>query len=183
MPVSKRITLMAICAALICALAVLPALAEPKGKKVLIKAVKEVGTILILQDGSEWRIDELSDQRLVYDWLPFQTVIVKKNGELVNMQRGDIVDGTLVVKPTVKVSEKTGAPKPVPVATAAPASPATIRAERQVTKDLQKATDRLEQVTRQLERVVNRLEDQEFKIKAMELRLNQLERMAGVENP
>lgn len=182
MPVYKKLAFMTLSIALVCALAAGPALSAPEGKKVLIKNVKEVGTILILMDGSEWKIENPADQAIVYNWLPYQTVIVKKNHELFNMQRGDIVDGTLQVKPTVKVSEKTGAPETAPPAAAdATTSPALVKAERQVTKNLQEATSRLEQVTKQLERVVQRLEDTENKLKVMELRVSRLERMAGVQ--
>jgi exonuclease VII small subunit len=184
MPAYNKLTAMALSVALVIALAVLPALGAPQSKKVLIKNVKEVGTIVILMDGSKWQIEDPADQAIVYNWLPYQTVVVKKNHELVNMQRGDIVDGTLKVEPTVKVSQKTGEPAATPPAAAStPASPAVIQAERQVTKDLEKATDRLEKVTKQLELVVQRLEDAEYKLKAVELRVSQLERMAGVDSP
>lgn len=183
MPAHNKLAVMALSVALVCVLAVLPALAAPQGKKVLIKNVKEVGTVLLLMDGSEWKIEDPADQAIVYNWLPYQTVIIKKNHELVNMQRGDIVDGTLKVEPTVKVSQKTGEPATAPLAAAStPASPAMIKAERQVTKDMEKATDRLEKVTKQLEQVVQRLEDTEYKLKAVELRVSQLERMAGVDS-
>jgi hypothetical protein len=181
MPVAKKLLAITLALMLLSALAAVSALAAPQGKKVLIKNVKEVGTLVILVDGSKWKIENPQDQRLVYNWLPFQTVLVKKNGELVNLQRGDIVDGTMIAKPTISVDAKTGRPEAGGAAAdAGEGSPAMMTGGRQVVKDLEKATDRLEQVTKQLEKVVQRLEDAEFKIKAMEMRLGQLERMAGV---
>jgi hypothetical protein len=135
-------------------------------KKVLIKSVKEVGALVVLMDGSQWRIDNPEDQELVYGWLPFQTVAVKNNKVLVNLYRGDIVDARMISKP----AKAAKAPAPMhrsgpPAGGAAPAAGQVV-----VPDDLVK----------RLDKTIRRLEDLEFSLKSVEMRLLRLERMAGV---
>ena len=149
-----------------------PAHAE-EAKKVLIKAVKEVGTKVVLMDGSEWSIDNPADQELVYDWLPFQTVAIKNGKVLVNLYRGDIVDARMTQKPTEVAKAPPGAPmysaSAMQKGGAAPAGAAG-GGQLVVPEDL----------VNRMDKILKRMEDLEFSLKAIEMRLLRLERMAGV---
>lgn len=160
-------------AALALALLAAPPAHAAEAKKVLIKAVKEVGTKVVLMDGSEWAIENPDDQELVYDWLPFQTVVVKNGKVLVNLYRGDIVDGRMT-KPPVKVA-KAAPSTPMYSASAVQrvdGSPATTAAGAQVVIP--------EDLVKRMDKILNRMEDLEFSLKSIEMRLLRLERMAGV---
>lgn len=143
-----------------------------EAKKVLIKSVKEVGTKVVLMDGSEWSIENPDDQELVYDWLPFQTVVVKNNKVLVNLYRGDIVDARMTKKP----SEVAKAPAGAPMYSASAmqqggAAPAAAGGGQIVVP---------EDLVNRLDKILKRMEDLEFSLKSVEMRLLRLERMAGV---
>ncbi|MCB2192321.1 MAG: hypothetical protein KQI62_12195 [Deltaproteobacteria bacterium] len=160
-------------AALALALMAGPPAHAAEAKKVLIKSVKEVGTKVVLMDGSEWSIDNPEDQELVYDWLPFQTVVVKNNKVLVNLYRGDIVDAKMTKPPVKKAKAASSAPmysasavQRVDGAT----SPAPAGTQIVVPEDLVKRMDK----------ILNRMEDLEFSLKSIEMRLLRLERMAGI---
>ncbi len=170
MTLPRRIISLTALVALALALCAGPSLAGTK--KVLIKSVKEVGTLVILMDGSEWRIDNPDDQELVYDWLPFQSVTVKDNKVLVNLYRGDIVDARMTKPPVKTAKAPASAPMYKAGTTGSGAAPAAMAASGQlvVPADLVK----------RLDKIIKRLEDLEFSVKSVEMRLLRLERMAGV---
>ncbi|MBU1154406.1 MAG: hypothetical protein KJ921_01065 [Proteobacteria bacterium] len=160
-------------ATLALALLAAPPAHAAEAKKVLIKAVKEVGTKVVLMDGSEWSIPNPDDQELVYDWLPFQTVVVKNGKVLVNLYRGDIVDARMTKPPVEKA--KVAASTPTYSASAVQrvaGAPANAPAGTQVVVP--------EDLVNRMDKILNRMEDLEFSLKSIEMRLLRLERMAGV---
>ncbi|MCB2228427.1 MAG: hypothetical protein KQH53_17235 [Desulfarculaceae bacterium] len=170
MPLQRRIVLLISLALLL--LGLMAGSAQAEAKKALIKSVKEVGTLVVLMDGSEWRIDNPSDQELVYDWLPFQTVVIKNDKVLVNLYRGDIVDARMITKPTKKaVASATPMYKPGAV-TGGGAATASAPAGTQMVVP--------EDLVKRMDKILKRLEDIEFSLKSVEMRLLRLERMAGV---
>ncbi|MCF8032759.1 MAG: hypothetical protein K9K66_07250 [Desulfarculaceae bacterium] len=169
MTLPRRI--IALASMLVMVLALCAGPAHAASKKVLIKSVKEVGTLVILMDGSQWRIDNPEDQELVYDWLPFQTVVVKDNKVLVNIYRGDIVDARMTEKPVKKVVASS-TPMYKPGSVGAGSAPAASAAGGQVVVP--------EDLVKRLDKILKRLEDLEFSLKSVEMRLLRLERMAGV---
>jgi len=152
------------------ALALCAGPASAGARKALIKSVKEVGALVILMDGSQWRIDNPQDQELVYDWLPFQSVAVKNNKVLVNLYRGDVVDARMIVKPTKVAAAPASTPLYKPGSTGGGAAPAPAAGRVVVPEELVK----------RLDKIIKRLEDLEFSVKSVEMRLLRLERMAGV---
>jgi hypothetical protein len=144
-----------------------------EAKKVLIKSVKEVGTKVVLMDGSEWTIENPSDQEMVYDWLPFQTVVVKNNKVLVNLYRGDIVDAKMTKGPT----ETAKAPASTPTYSA---SAVESTSSTQTTASAGTQVVVSEDLVKRMDKILNRMEDLEFSLKSIEVRLLRLERMAGV---
>ena len=169
MTLPRRIAVFSLLATLALALCAGPAMAEVK--KVLIKSVKEVGAMVILMDGSEWRIDNPEDQELVYDWLPFQTVVVKNNKVLVNLYRGDIVDARMITKPVKKAKAPASTPMYKPGTAGGGAVAQTATGEQVVVPA---------DLVKRLDKILKRLEDLEFSVKSVEMRLLRLERMAGV---
>jgi len=143
-------------------------MAAPAAKKALIQNVKENGTLIVLTDGSEYRVPNPEDQQMVYDWLPFQSVLVKGDKEMVNLQRGDIVNVRQTKKALVAAQAPAAASAGPSVSSASgPAGPAAAQLPPEVALRLNK--------------VLKRLEDIEFSLKSVELRLQRLERMAGVQ--
>ncbi|MCF8041435.1 MAG: hypothetical protein K9K65_14990 [Desulfarculaceae bacterium] len=144
-----------------------------EAKKVLIKSVKEVGTKVVLMDGSEWSIPNPDDQELVYDWLPFQTVVVKNGKVLVNLYRGDIVDASMTKPPIKKAKAAPSTPMYSSSAVQQVGTgPAGSNAGTQVVVP--------EDLVNRMDKILNRMEDLEFSLKSIEMRLLRLERMAGV---
>ncbi|BEQ15523.1 hypothetical protein [Desulfoferula mesophila] len=164
---------LALAAFLLLTLSAAPPAHSAEAKKVLIKSVKEVGTKVVLMDGSEWTIENPSDQELVYDWLPFQTVVIKNNKVLVNLYRGDIVDAKMTKGPT----EAAKAPASTPTYSAS-AVQSTSGAPAAASGGTQVVVS--EDLVKRMDKILNRMEDLEFTLKSIEVRLLRLERMAGV---
>lgn len=167
MPVYKGLFAALIALGLLAALTAGLAAAAPVNRKVLIQNVKENGTLIILTDGSEYRVPNPDDQQMVYDWLPFQSVLVKGDKEMVNLQRGDIVNVRQTKPPQVTAQ--------APAAASGSAASSAGGTSRPVAASLPP------DLAHRLDKVLKRLEDIEFSLKAMELRLQRLERMAGVQ--
>ena len=91
-------------AALLLAAAAAPAMAQtaaPVPREVIIKDISKAGAVIDLMDGSQWRINDIGDQKIVYDtWLPAQSVIVEPGNMLRNIYTGEEVQAVRLKKAT-----------------------------------------------------------------------------------
>lgn len=139
---------------------------SPEQPALRIDSISQVGAKVTLNDGSVWRIPNMEDQQVVYkNWLPTQPVTLRE-GALVNLQTGDIIDAANLTK----AAHAPVPPPPAPFSQTAvqPAAPAPVPPA--AVTGLETRLDRLD----------DKLEDLVVRLQALELRLQRLERMAGV---
>jgi hypothetical protein len=163
-----RVFLIAALAATLCL--ALPAAAKTEeGFK--IKAVREVGYKIELNDGSVWKVPNPADQEIAYNWLPYQDVAIIDGKTLLNEHRGERIDAEMT-QPPVSAGGAAGASAGAASATpqypasaasagaaAAPAAPAAVPPK----------------LEKKLDTILDRLESLDAKIQVMDWRLRQLE--------
>jgi hypothetical protein len=160
-----RVFLVAAVAAALCL--ALPAAAETEeGFK--IKAVREVGYKIELNDGSVWKVPNPADQEIAYNWLPYQDVAIIDGKTLLNEHRGERIDAEMTQPPVSAAGGAAGAASATPQypassaaagAAAAPAAPAAVPPK----------------LEKKLDTILDRLESLDAKIQVMDWRLRQLE--------
>jgi hypothetical protein len=79
-----------------------------------IRKVKEAGQLIILQDGSEWRVQNPADWDIAYNWLPFQDISILNGNEFRNDHNGERIDVKRLKEASLPKSSLT-APSSTPV--------------------------------------------------------------------
>ena len=138
----------------------------PVPREVVIKDISKAGAIIDLMDGSQWRINDIDDQKTVYDsWLPAQTVLVEPGNKLRNIYTGEEVQAIRMKKATRLPSPQKSAAAPAAQgsaaapAAAAPASP---------------------QLEAKIDKLIGLVQELDLKIRLLDTRVTNLERGLGV---
>ena len=159
-------------AALLLAAASAPAMAQtaaPVPREVIIKDISKAGAVIDLMDGSQWRINDIGDQKIVYDtWLPAQSVIVEPGNMLRNIYTGEEVQA-------VRLKKATKLPSP-PKTAAAPAQPGAPAAAPTGAS----AAPPSPQLDAKIDKLISLVQELDLKIRLLDARVTNLERGLGV---
>lgn len=147
------------------------AAAAPVPREVIIKDISKAGAVIDLMDGSQWRINDIDEQKTVYEsWLPAQTVIVEPGNRLRNIYTGEEVQAVRLKKATKLPSpDKTAAAPARPGGqAAAPAAPPAVAAPLSP------------QLEAKIDKLISLVQELDLKVRLLDARVTNLERGLGV---